>query len=55
MVTFSTIIAEKGLKGLYVGAVPRIARRTFQQAITWSLFEFVSRQLGGTGSEKWKK
>lgn len=55
MVTFSTIIAEKGLKGLYVGAVPRIARRTFQQAITWSLFEFVSRQLGGTGSENWKK
>jgi len=55
MATFSSILAEKGLRGLYVGAVPRIARRTFQQAITWSLFEFVSRQLGGTGSESWKK
>jgi solute carrier family 25 protein 38 len=55
MVTFSSILAEKGLRGLYVGAVPRIARRTFQQAITWSLFEFVSKQLGGTGSENWKK
>ena len=34
MATFSSILAEKRLRGLYVGAVPRIARRTFQQAIT---------------------
>jgi solute carrier family 25, member 38 len=53
-VTFRTILAERGIRGLYVGAVPRIARRTFQQAITWSLFEFVSRQLGGSGSDNWK-
>jgi solute carrier family 25, member 38 len=30
-----------------VGSLPRVARRTVQQAITWSLFDIVSRSFGG--------
>mmetsp|Transcript_69 Transcript_69/g.135 ORF Transcript_69/g.135 Transcript_69/m.135 type:complete len:327 (-) Transcript_69:1342-2322(-) len=43
------IIAEEGIRALWVGSLPRIARRTIQQAVTWSLYEYVARSLGGTG------
>lgn len=46
--TFRSIIAEEGVKALWVGSFPRIARRTLQQAVTWSLYEYITRELGGT-------
>lgn len=46
--TFSSIIAEEGMRALWVGSLPRIARRTLQQAVTWSLYEHIAKNLGGT-------
>ena len=46
--TFAKIVAEEGVKALWVGSMPRIARRTLQQAVTWSLYEYVAKNLGGT-------
>jgi len=42
------IVAEEGLRALWVGSLPRIARRTIQQAVTWTLYEYVAKSLGGT-------
>jgi len=46
-VSLTKIIKEEGFRALWVGSLPRLARRTVQQAITWSLFDIVSRQFGG--------
>lgn len=46
--TFHGIVAEEGIRALWVGSLPRIARRTLQQAVTWSLYEYIARNLGGT-------
>ena len=35
------IVRQEGVKALWSGITPRIARRTLQQAMTWSLFEFI--------------
>lgn len=42
------IVREEGVRALWVGSTPRIARRTLQQAVTWSLYEHISQTLGGT-------
>ena len=39
---------RRGMRALWVGSTPRIARRTLQQALTWSLYEYVAKNLGGT-------
>ena len=46
-VSLTKIIKEEGWRALWVGSLPRVARRTVQQAITWSLFDIVSRSFGG--------
>ena len=46
--SFRRILAEEGMRALWVGSTPRIARRTLQQALTWSLYEYVAKNLGGT-------
>lgn len=35
------IVREEGLQALWSGITPRIARRTLQQAMTWTLFEYL--------------
>jgi solute carrier family 25 protein 38 len=35
------IVRQEGLSALWSGITPRLARRTLQQAMTWSLFEFL--------------
>ena len=35
------IVRQEGLLALWSGITPRIARRTLQQAMTWTLFEFL--------------
>jgi solute carrier family 25 protein 38 len=47
-VSLVKIFREEGIRALWVGSLPRVTRRTFQQAITWSMFDIVSRALGGT-------
>jgi len=47
-VSLFNILKEEGVQALWVGSLPRVARRTLQQAITWSMFDFVSRALGGS-------
>ena len=42
------IVREEGVRALWIGSLPRVARRTFQQAITWTMFDVVSRALGGS-------
>ena len=37
------LVREEGVRTLWVGSTPRIARRTLQQAVTWSLFEYARR------------
>lgn len=34
------IVRTEGIGALWSGITPRIARRTLQQAMTWTLFEF---------------
>jgi solute carrier family 25 protein 38 len=46
--SFAKIAREEGFRALWVGSIPRIARRTLQQAVTWSLYEHISTALGGT-------
>ena len=36
---FRQIVAEQGMRGLLAGAVPRIAKRTLQTALLWTLYE----------------
>lgn len=38
------IVRQEGLLALWSGIVPRMVRRTVQQAMTWTLVEFI---LGG--------
>ena len=45
--SMASIVREEGIRALWVGSLPRVARRTIQQAITWSMFDFVSRAFGG--------
>lgn len=40
------IMGAHGVGGFYRGVIPRMAKRALQQAITWTLFEEVSRKLG---------
>ena len=47
-ISLLNILKEEGIQALWVGSLPRVARRTLQQAITWSMFDFVSRSLGGS-------
>ena len=47
-VSLAKILREEGVRALWVGSLPRVTRRTLQQAITWSMFDVVSRALGGT-------
>jgi solute carrier family 25 protein 38 len=35
------IARQEGVLALWSGIAPRIARRTLQQAMTWTLFEFM--------------
>ena len=35
------IVRQEGVGALWSGITPRIARRTLQQAMTWTLFEFL--------------
>jgi hypothetical protein len=42
------IVREEGVRALWVGSTPRIARRTLQQAVTWSLYEHISTAMGGS-------
>ena len=35
------IVRQEGLQALWSGLTPRIARRTLQQAMTWTLFEYI--------------
>ena len=37
----SDIVRQEGIGALWSGITPRIARRTLQQAMTWTLFEFL--------------
>ena len=47
-VSLMKIVSEEGVRALWIGSLPRVARRTFQQAITWTMFDLVSSALGGT-------
>ena len=47
-VSLAKLIAEEGARALWVGSAPRVARRTLQQAVTWSLFEYIATALGGS-------
>jgi len=38
-VTLKGILRQEGVLALFSGIAPRIARRTLQQAITWTMFE----------------
>ena len=49
-ISLLNILKEEGIQALWVGSLPRVARRTLQQAITWSMVDFVSRSLGGSDS-----
>ena len=46
--SLAKLVAEEGVRVLWVGSTPRIARRTLQQAVTWSLFEYIATALGGS-------
>lgn len=35
------IVRQEGVLALWSGITPRIARRTLQQAMTWTLFEYM--------------
>ena len=35
------IVRREGLLALWSGITPRVARRTLQQAMTWTLFEYI--------------
>ena len=35
------IVRQEGLLALWSGITPRLARRTLQQAMTWTLFEYI--------------
>ena len=35
------IVRQEGVRALWSGITPRIARRTLQQAMTWTLFEYI--------------
>ena len=48
-ISLLNILKEEGIQALWVGSLlPRVARGTLQQAITRSMFDFVSRSLGGS-------
>jgi solute carrier family 25 protein 38 len=46
--SLAKLVREEGVRTLWVGSTPRIARRTLQQAVTWSLFEYIATALGGS-------
>ena len=46
--SLAKLVKEEGVRALWVGSTPRIARRTLQQAVTWSLFEHIATALGGS-------
>ncbi|KAG0590002.1 hypothetical protein KC19_1G062900 [Ceratodon purpureus] len=37
--TVKHIVEVHGLKGLFVGVVPRVGRRALQQAFAWTIYE----------------
>ncbi|CAM6103316.1 unnamed protein product [Calypogeia fissa] len=41
------IVQVEGLRGLFVGVVPRVGRRGLQQAFSWTIFEEVARLVDG--------
>ena len=45
--SFRGIVQQEGFRGLWTGLVPRVARRTLQQALTWTLFEHLVAAFGG--------
>ena len=45
--TLSSIVREEGMSALWTGLAPRVARRTLQQAFTWTCFEQLVLLFGG--------
>ncbi|CAI7832955.1 unnamed protein product [Closterium sp. NIES-53] len=43
----SAIYKSQGLPGFFRGVVPRVLKRSMQQALTWTLFERLSSVLSG--------
>jgi solute carrier family 25, member 38 len=38
--SYAAIVRQEGLRALWTGVTPRIARRTLQQGMTWTIFEW---------------
>jgi len=47
--TLRGIVAAQGLRGLFIGAAARLAKRALSTAMTWSLYEEGLRRVGGGG------
>ncbi|CAM6109335.1 unnamed protein product [Calypogeia fissa] len=45
--TVQQIVQVEGLRGLFVGVIPRVGRRGLQQAFSWTIFEEVARLVDG--------
>ena len=38
---YASIVRQEGMRALWTGVTPRIARRTLQQGMTWTIFEWL--------------
>ena len=47
--TIKQMLREEGLRVFLLGSGPRVAKRALQMAITWTIVEEVTRQLGSDG------
>lgn len=46
---FRQIVGQQGLRGLLVGAAPRVVKRTLQTALLWTLYEELYPALSRAG------
>lgn len=42
---FRTVIWEEGVRGLFTGASVRLFRKTLSSAVTWTIYEELTRQI----------
>ena len=40
-VRLQDIVRQEGMRALWSGITPRVVRRTLQQAMTWTIFEYL--------------
>ena len=43
--TIGSVVRDRGLKGLFIGTLPRTTRRTLMAAFTWAFYEEVCKLL----------